>query len=220
MILLKKTVKCILYLSALIPLYLILALVLSYIPYNTDFHTEHKHPIEIQLHSNGVHTDILVPIENNFYNWHSLLPEITKGSRVVAFGWGDKGFYLNTPKWSDLKVSTACKAAFGLSTTALHVSYYPDHLIRSEHTVSIFINEKQYHDLCQYITSSFQHDALGKPIKIPHNPIYYSGQFYDAVGTYSLFTSCNSWVNKGLKKSGIKTCYWTPFDWPLFSAVQ
>jgi hypothetical protein len=42
----------------------------------------------------------------------------------LAFGWGDKGFYLNTPEWADLKVSTALNAAFGLSSSAIHSTFY------------------------------------------------------------------------------------------------
>jgi hypothetical protein len=32
----------------------------------------------------------------------------------VSFGWGDKGFYLDTPSWAELQPSTAFVAAFGL----------------------------------------------------------------------------------------------------------
>ncbi|MDB5255681.1 MAG: urease-associated protein [Chitinophagaceae bacterium] len=209
-----------LYVLALIPLYFIVAFLLSYIPYNRSFTSEKEHPILVQLHSNGVHTDILLPVENSIYNWHSFLPDIPAEHNVVAFGWGDKGFYLNTPTWDDLTFSTAFKACTGLSTTAMHVSYYKGALRPSEHTVSVFINAQQYQKLVDYIQASFQHDANGKLLLVKHDPRYYSGQFYDAKGRYSLFTSCNSWVNKGLKKSELKTCLWTPFDWPLLNPYK
>ncbi|MDB5273066.1 MAG: hypothetical protein JWO58_1433 [Chitinophagaceae bacterium] len=204
----------------LIPLYLAVALLFSYIPYNTDFTSEAEHPIQIQLHSNGVHTDFILPITNEYYNWHALLPEIPTNDSLIAFGWGDKGFYLNTPNWSDLKLSTAFNAGFGLSTTAMHVSYSTRYLSNSKNTVTIWINAQQYKILCEYIQSAFQNNVEGKVILIPHDPRYYAGHFYDAKGTYSIFTSCNSWINKGLKKSGIKTCLWTPFDWPLLKVYQ
>ncbi len=205
---------------ALIPLYFIVALALSYMPYNRSFSSEQQHPILIQLHSNGVHTDILLPLENAVYDWHSFLPNVPDATNVVAFGWGDKGFYLNTPTWADLKFSTAFKACTGLSTTAMHVSYYPGPLKASEHTVSVFINADQYQKLCAYIHGSFQQTNTGTLSLVIHDPRYYSGHFYDAKGNYSLFTSCNSWVNKGLKKSGLKTCWWTPFDWPLLDPYR
>ncbi|MBC7485646.1 MAG: TIGR02117 family protein [Cytophagaceae bacterium] len=209
-----------LYVLALIPLYLLVALLLSYIPYNRSFTSEKEHPLLIQLHSNGVHTDILVPAENTVYNWRSFLPDIPAEDHVVAIGWGDKGFYLNTPTWGDLTFNTAFRACTGLSTTAMHVSYYKGSLKTSEHTVSVLINAQQYKMLCEYIRNSFQQDKNEKLILVKHDPLYYSGHFYDAKGHYSIFTSCNSWVNKGLKKSELKTCLWTPFDWPLLNVYK
>jgi uncharacterized protein (TIGR02117 family) len=220
MIFLKKTMIYLLYVLALIPLYILVAFILSYIPYNRSFTSEVEHPILIQLHSNGVHTDLLLPVETNDYNWHSFLPSIPASYTRVAFGWGDKGFYLNTPTWSDLQFLTAFKACTGLSTTAMHVSYYKGALKNSDHTVSISINHQQYKKLRDYIQASFQHNDDRSLILIPHDPTYYDGQFYDAIGRYSIFTSCNSWVNKGLKKAGLKTCCWTPFDWPLLNPYK
>lgn len=220
MIFIKKAMLYLLYILALIPLYILVALLLSYIPYNRSFTSEKEHPILIQLHSNGVHTDMLLPVENTIYNWRSFLPDIPAEEQVVAVGWGDKGFFLNTPTWADLTFSTAFKACTGLSTTAMHVSYYKGPLRKSENTVSILINAEQYKKLCDYIQASFQQDLNNKLILVKHDPRYYSGHFYDANGHYSIFTSCNSWVNKGLKKSELKTCLWTPFDWPLLNAYK
>jgi hypothetical protein len=42
----------------------------------------------------------------------------------VAFGWGDKGFYLETKTWDELKFSTAFKAVFYLGSSAMHVSFH------------------------------------------------------------------------------------------------
>jgi len=57
-----------------------------------------------------------IPTQNEFIDWTTKVsPDDTKGKKKgdwLAFGWGDKGFYLNTPTWADLKFSTAVKAAF------------------------------------------------------------------------------------------------------------
>ena len=39
--------------------------------------------------------------------------------------------------------------------------------------------------------------------------------FYEAKGSYSLFYTCNSWVNENLKEVGLKACRWTLFCDPL-----
>ena len=44
----------------------------------------------------------------------------------ISIGWGDKGFYLDTPTWAELKLSTALIAGFGLGNAALHITYYDE----------------------------------------------------------------------------------------------
>ncbi|MCP5062170.1 MAG: DUF2459 domain-containing protein, partial [Ignavibacteriae bacterium] len=41
--------------------------------------------------------------------------------------------------------------------------------------------------------------------------------FYEAVGSYSLFNTCNTWVNSAFKECNIKACLWTPYDFGLIS---
>lgn len=41
--------------------------------------------------------------------------------------------------------------------------------------------------------------------------------FYKAKGSYSCFNSCNSWVNRGFKRFGLRACLWTPFDFGLLN---
>jgi len=220
----KKKILRILKLVLLIPLsilfYVLIAFVCSYIPYNRAFKESSSDSVKIFLHSNGVHTDILVPVKNEQKDWSALLPNLPASTSYVAMGWGDKGFYLNTPTWADLKFSTAFKAAFWMSTTAMHITPYEQAPELSENTVGVNISKEQYQILCIYIENSFQYNEEKQLTLLRHDPRYYRGNFYDAVGTYSILTSCNSWVNKAMKVSGIRTCLWTPFDWPLLKALK
>jgi hypothetical protein len=54
-------------------LYLFTAGICSCIPVNSDFHNE-ENGIEIAAISNGVHTDITVPVKNETADWSQLLP--------------------------------------------------------------------------------------------------------------------------------------------------
>lgn len=81
--------------------------------------------------SNGVHTDLVFPVHTDIIDWEDVFPlnnNISQDSvyKYVAIGWGDKGFYLNTPEWKDLTAKTALVAALGFGETALHVTYYKD----------------------------------------------------------------------------------------------
>lgn len=100
--------------------YLLIVTLLSFVSVNEDL-VENQKEIPIYILTNGVHTDIVLPIKNEYHDWTSQLKfEHTKSKdttyQYVALGWGDKGFYLETPTWADLKVSTAVKAATGLSS--------------------------------------------------------------------------------------------------------
>ena len=177
--------------------------------------------LTVYLLTNGVHTDIVVPAKNHIMDWTKEVKYSDTRSRdstqqYLAMGWGDKGFYLETPTWADLKASVAFKAATGLSTTAIHATYH-DRIRVGDSCRKINISESQYRKLVRYISSSFQHDANGHFINIKTNANYGdTDAFYEAHGSYSMFHTCNTWVNNGLKHTGLKHCLWTPFDTGLF----
>lgn len=108
-------------LLALIALYLASAWILGHIRANST-HTDQGN-IDIFLLSNGVHTDIAMPLHNKEFDWRTIVsPTDTRKATpadYVAFGWGDHGFYLETPTWADLTVPTALKAASGLNRHVL-----------------------------------------------------------------------------------------------------
>jgi uncharacterized protein (TIGR02117 family) len=216
---LKLILKILVTFVLLIVLYLITAIGLSKITANSDFNQCNKDAVEIYILTNGVHTDLVLPILNDIKDWSSFVnPADTKSgclnANYVAFGWGDKGFYLETPTWADLKFKTAFNAAFFLSTTAMHVSFY-NGLKESESCKKICINKNDYLKLVSYINNSF---ALSQntPILIKGANYGNNDLFYDAIGTYSFLNTCNTWANAGLKSSNLKACFWTPFDKGIF----
>lgn len=172
--------------------------------------------IECYILSNGVHTDLVLPLENELKNWNNTVsPQDTKGKQTtyeyVGFGWGSKGFYLETPTWDDLTFSTAFKATFGLGTTAIHTTFY-NRLQESNHCIKIKLCPAQYKKLVLFIENSFQKDGA-ETIHIKTEANYgLNDAFYEAKGTYNLFTTCNTWANNGLKACHQKTAFWTPFD--------
>ena len=203
--------------------YLLLSFVLSRIPANPDFDQASK-GVTIFIESNGVHTDIVVPAKHRLIDWTRLLPydhfeQADSSFKYVAFGWGDKGFYLETPTWADLKFSTAFEAVFFLGSTAMHVTYKrkpPEEFALAR---KIVITEKQYQALIDYITSSFETDTTGNFIWIDHQGYNKNDCFYEAHGTYSFVKTCNVWTGKVLKQAGIRVGLWTPFDSSVFNQL-
>lgn len=204
--------------AGFITLYLSIAFVLSRITVDAELAQDKEIPIYIL--TNGIHTDIVVPAKNRFIDWTQLVSyrnTVSKDSNNnwLAMGWGDKGFYLQTPTWADLKFSVAFKAATGLSTTAIHATYYRN-MKQSETCKKILISKSQYQRLIAYIKNSFQTDENSDLIWINTNAIYGSTDaFYEAYGSYSIFYTCNTWTNNALKACGQKACYCTAFDTPI-----
>jgi uncharacterized protein (TIGR02117 family) len=220
---LKKSLKyfalALLSIVAFVLVYLFSAYLLSRVSLSAENETQKE--IQIYIRTNGVHTDIVVPVRNEHIDWSkeikvsNTLANDTNFSHL-ALGWGDKGFYLETPTWADLKVSTAFKAATGLSNTAIHATYL-DKVKEDLSCKKIEISQSQYKRLIQFITSSFQKDKEGHFMHIKTNANYgKTDAFYEANGSYSLLHTCNTWANNGLKASGQKCCFWTPFDTGIF----
>lgn len=199
--------------------YLLIVTLLSFVSVNEDV-TVNQEEIPIYILTNGVHTDIVLPIKNEHHNWSTQLKfEHTKSKdttyQYVALGWGDKGFYLETPTWADLKASTAIKAASGLSSTAMHVTFYK-HLKENQSCKKLQISLENYKKLVAFIKETFQTKS-GEFLKIETNAVYGKHDvFYEANGSYSLFYTCNSWANQALKAANQKAALWTISDSGIF----
>ncbi len=214
----KIGLKFILFFTLLIATYLILSLILSKISVNNISQNDE---IELYVMSNGVHTDIVMPVKNEIIDWSQKFEfknTLSKDSnfKYLAVGWGDRGFYLETPEWKDLKFSTAFKAAFGLGKTALHCTYYKTISI-NKNCKKLTLNKQNYQKLVNYILNTAQSEKdVVKQIKT--NAVYsQSDSFYEAKGSYSMFKTCNTWTNQALKECGTKCSLWTPFDFGVMN---
>lgn len=199
-------------------IYAFFTLVLSIIPVNNSNSKEAK-TIDVYILTNGVHTDLVLPMKNSVHNWYGMLnPANTKSkdstANFASFGWGDKGFYIETPNWEDLKIKTAFKALFYLSTSAMHVTFY-NQLEENDYCKKIKVSETEYLKLVDYVQSNFDYEN-GKPREITSTTYGDRDVFFNAKGKYSLFYTCNTWSNEGLKSAGLKAALWTPLDKGIF----
>lgn len=204
----------------LVVLYIVASLAIPYIPVQAEATPEPK-VVQGFIKTNGVHTDIVVPIKTDYMDWEEKFPFSNTKSKennynYIAIGWGDKGFYLDTPEWSDLKFSTAFKAAFWLGDAAVHTTYY-DKIKINDSVKTFSMTERQYQNLIKFIDESMDKDADGKYILIKTDAVYGKDDaFYEANGVYSFLHTCNTWANNALKKSGQKAALWTPTDFGIF----
>jgi len=201
-------------------LYVVVGFLLPFIEVSAKDDGQRKE-IPVYIYTNGVHTDIVMPVKNDLQDWSQKLPFNNIRSKktdynYIGIGWGDKGFYLDTPTWADLKFSTAFKAAFWMSESAMHCTYYRE-MKEGEDCKKIMISRNQYQKLIQFVEGKFDQNQNGKFILIPTNAVYGDNDaFYDARGTYSFLYTCNTWANDALKAAGQKAAFWTPSDYGIF----
>ena len=216
----KKTFKYIgVFLLTLI-VYGLLVTLMSFVTVNDKETAIDEPKVAIFILTNGVHTDIVVPVKNDTFDWSKQIKfEHTKAkdatAKYLAMGWGDRGFYLETPTWADLKVSTALKATTGLSSSALHTTFYKS-MKEDAYCKKIQISTVDYQKLVLFINESFETNS-GEKIKIETDAVYGKNDiFYEAKGSYSLFYTCNSWANQALKAANQKAAFHTLTDTGIF----
>ncbi|WP_316843244.1 TIGR02117 family protein [Pedobacter psychrodurus] len=216
---LKISGKCLIVFITLIGIYFITAFCCSRITINA--HPSNPRELAIYIMTNGVHTDIVVPAVSDEINWTKEITykntlEADSTYQYLAMGWGDKKFYLETPEFSDLKLSNGLRAISGLSTSAMHTTYYKN-IQEDANCRKIMISKTQYQQLIRYILNSFKKDVAEHLITVKSNIHYDIGDaFYEAKGSYSIFKTCNTWANAALKSCGQRSCLWTIFDTGIF----
>ena len=185
-----------------------------------------EHPFEnseviIYLKSDGVHTDFVLPVKTKSVDWSTIfLRSDTKSNdsskNHISIGWGDQGFFLNTPQWSDLTFKTAFNAAFYRGKSAIHTNYILEKDIL-DNKKRLVISKRQYQLLCTYIEKSIVYNSNHSIAVIPNRGYWDNDCFYQSKGSYGLFSTCNSWINSGLLAANLQACLWTPFNSGIFA---
>ncbi|MBV8687973.1 MAG: TIGR02117 family protein [Alphaproteobacteria bacterium] len=197
-------------------LYLLAVLILGLIPANAGWR-EAKQGVTIFVRTNGVHTWIMVPKVTAEMDWRPLVPGADLkdprwgNANYVAFGYGNRTVYLETPTWADLKTKDALSAAFGTGTSLIHADHDDDPQ-PSKDQRPLILSHAEYGRLVAYIRASFRYGPDGRPILIPGRGYGGSDAFYEAVGPYSALLTCNEWTGRGLRRAGVRTGVWTPLS--------
>ncbi|CAA6802806.1 MAG: Unknown protein [uncultured Sulfurovum sp.] len=165
---------------------------------------------EIHILYNEMHSDIVFNIQDlnisNFPHFEN------KKTGYLAFGWGDKETYLNTPNIANLKISTSLKALFMNTSALMHVSYMPN-IDYFKNLKTIKLSLEQHQHLKVSILKSF--NFRGKIYKGYER----EDIFYTANASYNLINTCNTWSGDRLRELNISMPYWTPFSWSVVNAI-
>ena len=192
--------------------YLIAALIGSLVSVNRDW-SEPYQGVTIYLANNGIHSDIVMPVNAQGLDWTPFVPKSdfadpNPNSGWVAFGSGEEHVYLDTPRWRDIRPGTVWSALTG-GKRVMHVEWvsnpedYADRVIR--------LRPEEYQRLWAAIRSDFRLNSDGKPERIDHPGYGRSDTFYWATGSFHALKTCNTWAAGRFRLAGVKTSLWPPF---------
>ena len=167
--------------------------------------------------SNGIHTDLVFPVRGHGMDWSVLFPPahakaVPTDAQYVAIGWGDREIYLHTPVWADLTVGRALRAALGRNGALLHVSHLREAEVMQGAAYRLPLSQAQYERLAAYIRASL---PQGRATPVPGAHYARNDAFYEALGSASVFRTCNNWTGEGLRAAGVAVGRWTPFDFTV-----
>ena len=191
--------------------YMLAALVGSFVPVNGGW-AEPKDGITVYLADNGIHTDIIMPVEAEGLNWEPIVPRsdaaaATPNAGWVAFGSGEERVYLNTPTWWDIRPATIWAVVTG-SRRVMHVEWVQDPSYAER---QIRLRPEEYRRLWAAIRADFELRDTGRPVRIDHPGYDCCDAFYWGSGRFNALKTCNSWTADKLRIAGVKTSLWAPF---------
>lgn len=165
--------------------------------------------VTIWVESNPIHTGLVMPKVAAGVDWRPFAPAADLADpRYAAFdhvaiGWGEKGFYLGTPTWREVRPARVFGALIGSEATLMHV----EHMGRpaaGDDERPVVLTPAQYRRLAAFVTASFRPGGRRYRGYGPNDA------FYDARGHYDAIRTCNSWTGDALRYAGVRVGRWTP----------
>lgn len=170
--------------------------------------------VPVYLISNGWHVWLALPVRQDGVDWTTWLGG-TGNRDYIAFGWGDRDFYLNTRRPIDLRPDLAAAALLGRGPAAMHVMPIPEPDAGSRQVRRIEADLLQFHALAAYVRAGFSPGPDHQPRRIPETGFGTEDAFFEATGRYSPLQTCNEWIGAGLRAAGLATGWWTPLPFGL-----
>ena len=122
---------------------------------------------------------------------------------LIDIGWGDEEFY----QYPGFDSGLAFKALFYATPSTLRVEGInltkEDYFDLSEIVIELEVSDEQFKKICNYINKTFYINDAGET-SILNKKAGGKIIFYKSNGSYHLFNTCNTWLARGLRESGIE----------------
>lgn len=196
------------YYFLLIPILIVSALLIGALVPQKSKRSPASCDVKVCVINFGIHSEIIVPVQNKIFDWRKHL-DLGKNAdyKYLAFGWGEREFYMNAPREIDAKMAAGIKALFLPNPSVIRVEGYKN--LPQNFEIECFgVSKTGYLKLNKFIKDTFELDPPGKKIILSYGrPLNVS--YFEAKGTYSILRNCNSWTAEGLKKADVNTPVWS-----------
>lgn len=172
----------------------------------------------IMVIANPIHSDIVIPLDEDVRKMlqpiigADLLAQFADRGNLVI-GWGGRSFYLETPRWSDLKARPLLRA-FTLDRSVLHMDSIDDAVLARIAAQHLSVNDQGFANLLSFLAQSFDRDETGRAREqlAGYGP---GDRFFAATGYFNAFAGCNTWTSAALRAAGLRTGWWNPMPQSL-----
>ena len=198
-------------LFGLLLLYIAAAFIGSVWPTSPEVQNCPEQEHELFVTTNGIHLDIVLPIEE--IPPHLVHPSyITDSTTHVAFGWGERTFFLETPTWGDLTFRNGARALLVSSESLMHIVRYRRPM---ESWQRVEICTEALQALLLYLDQSFSKNGQDEWTEVPSTGYPSNHFFYESNGQYHAINTCNTWIGDALKAAEVKTGRWSPLTYGI-----
>lgn len=171
-----------------------------------------------------IHTDVALPVDARTRELFGFVeaagvPLGDPRARWILFGWGGRAFYLETPRWRDLRPGPVLRA-LTVDRAALHVDVIGDVPDGVPGVVAVELPPGGRERLEGAILRTFSLGPRGEPLAIPGEAYGATDAFFEAEGRFNLFLGCNTWTGAVLREAGLRTGWWTPLPQTLVPSLR
>lgn len=160
-----------------------------------------------------MHSDIVIDIDSLESKFKKNLQDVIQNREgYLAFGWGDRETYINTPTWNEIQLSTTLNALFINTPSVVHIKFYK-RVKRFKNLKVIYLSIEQKEQLLKSIEKSF--NKKEKSFKGYGKNDF----FYPSIYSYNLFKTCNTWTGERLRDANISVSYWTPLSYNIIDSL-
>ncbi len=155
---------------------------------------------EVYVISNGWHTEIGLPAALLGGPLAAVRRDFP-GAAYVAFGWGERAFYMSpSPTWTEalraLLPARAVLLVLALGTVPSRA------FVAGIRVTALPLRPAGERELAAFLWRSFAQTKAGEPDRLGPGP-YPASAFYAATGTYDGGHTCNTWTAEALSEAGL-----------------